>query len=286
MARRAHPSVLIHHHPTSPNTQQVTPKTTICYCFRSKINATRVVGPPEHYRLCATMSTSKYGSEVDVRALLKGSYNPGMIAGLEDYVTAACEGQAPYVFDAVRTLVKLYQIFRSQSNTANLGRCCCFTFLHGQDDTQLLALQYLIPSTILKEPESLVAMVLECSAAATACQFADLWKSYEGLQNYSADPAIAHLAKTSIPTLQQTVLRNLALTYHTAPTDLVLKAVNASSVSELEQISSLVVASVTADEVIFVSTPDNTKRQRVFVEGATFNTVSALLAKNMQQQAQ
>ena len=94
------------------------------------------------------------------------------------------------------------------------------------------------------------------------------------------------MAQTSIPVLQQTILRNLALTYHTAPTDLVLKAVNASSVSELEQISSVVVESVTADEVTFVSTPDNTKRQRVFVEGATFNTVSALLGKTMQQQQQ
>ena len=229
-------------------------------------------------------ASSKYSNEADVRVLLKGGYNPGMIAGLEDYVTAACDGQAPYVFDAVRTLVKLYQIFRSHqsNNTANLGRCCCLTFLHGPDDTQLLALQYLIPTTILKEPDSLVALVLQCSAAATACQFVELWKTYEGLRNYSADPAIARLALTSIPTLQQAILRNLALSYQTAPTDLVLKATNMASVAELEQISSAVVASVTGDVVTFVSTSDNTKRQRVFVEGATFHTVSALLAKNMQ----
>ena len=53
-----------------------------------------------------------YSNESEVRAaLLQGSYRPGMIAPLEDYLAAAVAGAAPYVSDAVRTLVKLYQLF-------------------------------------------------------------------------------------------------------------------------------------------------------------------------------
>ena len=231
------------------------------------------------------MSSSKYSSEADVRVLLSGSYNLDMIAGLEDYVQAACEGQAPYVFDAVRTLVKLYQIFRPRASTANLGRCCCLAFVHGPDgDTQLLALQYMIPSIVLQEQEPIVT-VLQCSATMTACQFTQFWKAYDGLLQYSADPILAGLARQSIAGRQQAILRMLALSYQTAPTALVLQAIQAASASTLKQLSSTVVASVTDETVTWVSTPDNTKRQRVFVEGATFATVSALMGK-LQQAAQ
>jgi len=227
---------------------------------------------------------SKYSSEADVRAaLLKGkSYSPSMIAGLEDYLDAACRAQAPYVFDAVRTLIKLYQIF-PDSNLQNIGRCCCLAFLNNtnDDDTDLLALQYMIPSAVLQEQEPVVS-VLKCSAAATACQFAAFWKAYDALLQYSADPAIAAMAQQSKPARQHAILGMLALSYQEAPTAIVLQAINVASVADLEQLQSPVVRAVSAETVTFASTADNTKRQRVFVEGATFQTVHSLLSKMAQ----
>jgi len=227
---------------------------------------------------------ASYSNESEVRAaLLQGSYRPGMIAPLEDYLAAAVAGAAPYVFDAVRTLVKLYQLFPSASAASNrktkMGQACGLAFLHGgADSTDLLALQFLIPAATLQEEP--VRTILQCAAQTTACQFAEFWQTYERLQNFEADPALAQLARQQTKGRQHAILAVLALSYQRAPlTTVVLKAVHVTSVDEVRALQSPVVASVTDDTVTFVSTPDNTKRQRVFQEGATFTTVSALLHK-------
>ena len=64
------------------------------------------------------------------------------------------------------------------------------------DDTDLLALQYMIPSTILQDEP--IQTVLQCAASMTACQFQDFWKNYERLKTYDADPAIADMAQQQI----------------------------------------------------------------------------------------
>jgi len=209
-----------------------------------------------------------------------------MIAGLEDYLAAAVQGEAPYVFDAVRTLVKLYQMFSGLDKTTadKIGQCCCLAFLHGADaaDTDLLALQYMIPNAILKEQQEPVHTVLQCAAAATACNFPLFWKTYDGLLNYTTDPVIASMATQQVKARQHVILGHLALSYQQAPTAMVLKAVNLDTVQQINELQCPMVSAVTADTITFVSTPDNTQRQRVFVEGASFATVSSLLSKMAQ----
>jgi hypothetical protein len=48
---------------------------------------------------------------------------------------------------------------------------------------------------------------------------------------------------------------------------------------DIQSLSSPVVESVTETTVVFLPTVDNTKRQRVYQEGVSFSTVSALIQK-------
>jgi hypothetical protein len=61
-----------------------------------------------------------------------------------------------------------------------------------------------------------------------------------------------------------------------------MDAAAAAAVTSSEISGSPVVASVTADAVAFVATPDNTKRERIYQEGVSFQTVSELLHKMAQ----
>ena len=53
----------------------------------------------------------------EIQTLLGTSYSPNSIPKLEEYVVACCEGKVEYIFAAVRTLVKLYQLFPPASSS-------------------------------------------------------------------------------------------------------------------------------------------------------------------------
>jgi hypothetical protein len=225
-------------------------------------------------------------TEADIRTLLASSASPSLVPKFEEYLLAACNGTAPYVFDAVRMLIKLYQLFPLTLNVQNIGYACLLALVEGycqdMNTTDLLAISYLLPPTsgvVLVEP---CATIFQCYEHLTNCHFTEFWKAYEGLHQNNTDPRIQQAAKDRVPALQQAILGVLALTFKEAPTSTVLKALNVENVAAVLALKSPTVVSASDTSVVFVGTPDNTKRQRVYHEGVSFNAVSSLLNKMAQ----
>jgi translation initiation factor 3 subunit K len=193
----------------------------------------------------------------------------------EEYLAAQVSGDAPYIFDAVRTLVKLYQFFPEKKNETNVGHCCMLALLN-YPTTDLLALSYMIPThAFTAEP---MATIQTCSEQLDACNFTEFWKTFALLQK-SADAAVAGMAKNMEGKLQGSILSTLALSYKEAPASVVLTALNVTSVNAVTALNNPTVESITADTVVFLASQDNTKRKRVYQEGVNFTAISSLMAK-------
>lgn len=219
----------------------------------------------------------------EICALLLKSYSPAAVPKLEAYLESACRGDAPYNFDAVRTLVKLYQLFPAAAAAnakKNIGYACLLALLYGENQDDLLALQYMIPTATQKEEPC--ASVNRCASLFRACLFADFWQTFNSTLVNNSDAVVQQVCQAAVPAVRQSILAVVALTYKEAPMAVVLAALGTDASVSSEISSSPVVASVTADTVTFVATPDNSKRQRVFQEGVSFQTVSSLLHKMTQ----
>jgi hypothetical protein len=109
-----------------------------------------------------------------------------------------------------------------------------------------------------------------------ACQFAEFWTVYQNLMD-DPEETLSVLAKRSTERLSKSIVSVLALSFRTAP----LLVVTAASNVDTTALSSYeaVVERVDNDSVTFVATADNTKRDRVFQEGVTFNDISSLMSK-------
>ena len=204
-------------------------------------------------------------SESEILTLLSSqSYSPSSAAPLEEYLAAQVAGEAPYMFDAVRTLVKIYQLFPDTKKDENIKSACMLALLE-YPNTDILALNYLIP------PSVDVSDIQTCAKQLDACQFTEFWKSLEAI----SDSKIKAMGQKSVKRFQEAIAQVLALTYQVAPLSVVSKALNTD-----KDIASLaVVEKVEGDKVLFVKTSDNTKRERVYQEGVNFATVSSLLHK-------
>ncbi|GAX15436.1 translation initiation factor 3 subunit K [Fistulifera solaris] len=215
-------------------------------------------------------------SENDIRTLLNSqSYSSSMVQPLEEYLAAQTAGEAPYLFDAVRTLVKLYQLFPEHSKEDLTVHAYLLAMLE-YPSTDNLALSYMIPQPVLSK--DVCASIQTCLTHLSACQFAEFWKTYEALES-SADVVVAGLAKRSVARLQASILQVLALTFKEAPTSVVSKALRGITAADITALQSPVVQSASADCVVFAASADNTKREKVYQEGVSFSTIGSLLSK-------
>lgn len=205
------------------------------------------------------------------KVVAQGGYTPAKIPKLEEYLLQVCSGDAPYVFDAVRVLVKLYLLFPSHSNATNMAYVSLATIINDMDKLQ--ALQYLIPMETQKQEPC--RTIFECSELLSTCRYKEFWSTYDSLQQ-SSYPVIQKMAQSSVPKLQAAVLQTLALSYRNAPLPFVLQSLNTKSLPDQS------LCSVSGDKVVFTATADNTKRERVYQEGISFSTVTSLLQKMAQ----
>mmetsp|Transcript_12387 Transcript_12387/g.16260 ORF Transcript_12387/g.16260 Transcript_12387/m.16260 type:complete len:222 (+) Transcript_12387:145-810(+) len=216
-------------------------------------------------------------SESEITDLLTNeSYNPHSVPQLEEHLMAQVRGEAPYMADSVRRLVKLYQLFPETSQPENIGRACLMAALE-YPNTDHLALGYMVPPTIAAtEP---CATIQKCSSLLEACQFAQFWETYETLKS-SNDAELSALATRSVPGVQKSILSALALSYKQAPTKTVCEALKVDKVDAVVALKyTEVVQSADANVVTFVPTVDNTKRERVYQENMDFASISTLMAK-------
>lgn len=105
-----------------------------------------------------------------------------------------------------------------------------------------------------------------------ACNFKEFWILFKDLQGRNDDlKALVHADDQ----LRQGIVDVLALSYRAAPLDVVQVALNVDTVDASAYPK---MESVSATQVLFVATPDNTKRSRVFQEGLKFSAISSFVA--------
>lgn len=212
-------------------------------------------------------------SASEISSLLTGdACSTNVVPKFEEYLTAQLAGQTPYHADAVRRLLKLYQIFPQTSNPEKIAQALFLALLRFPAHTDFLALKYMIPSnTMNQEP---CADVNTCLVQLESCQFSQFWESYAKLKSTQLGP---YLTPEMTKTFQGAILQVLSLTYQEAPASVVLAALQVDSTdAALEHAS---VERVSADAVVFKSTVDNTKRQRLYQESLNFESISALMSK-------
>jgi len=216
-------------------------------------------------------------TEAEIRSLLASkSYNPSNVPQLEAYLAAQTSGEAPYIADAVRTLIKLYQLFPETANEKATSQACMLALLE-YPSTDLVALTYMIPQSVMNR--EVCATIQTCASQLDSCQFVEFWKTFENLQNCTADPVIQQLANRSVQRLQASILDVLALSYKEAPASVVLKALNIDSIESVKALNHKAVESADGSSITFVSTADNTKRERVYQEGVNFTAITSLMNK-------
>ena len=216
-------------------------------------------------------------TEAEIQSLLASrSYSPSNVPQLEAYLAAQTSGDAPYLADAVRTLIKLYQIFPETANEKATGQAFMLALLE-YPSTDLLALSYMIPQSVLnREP---CATIQTCASQLDSCKFVEFWKTFADLQTYVVDPVIQQLANRSVQRLQSSILNVLALSYKEAPASVVLKALNVDSIDKVKISNHKAVESADGSSITFVATPDNTKRERIYQEGVNFTAITSLMNK-------
>ena len=254
--------------------------------------------------------TASTSTEQTIRTMLETqSYNVTMIPALEEYLVLMCRGTVPYMFHAVRTLIKLYTLFpynpqgtadsgSSSKNKIldNMGLCCllALTFGSGSNNQQdIVALRYMIPMTYVpKDNVHLLSQVLHCATLYDNSLFTDFWSSYHssflpestiksGLPITEFDIMIRNVATTAIPVLQTSILMILSITYQQAPTEIVFPSLNISTVEEWKKVRLCNLTIVMDDDtdalVHFVPTTHNTQRIRSYQESIHYATTIANL---------
>lgn len=210
--------------------------------------------------------------------LASDAFSADLVPTFEEYIAAQVSGQIPYHADAVRRLVKLYQLFPSTSKADNVAQCLLLAMLQFPNPTDFLSLKYIIPnSTMNQEPCS---SIKTCFEELEACRFARFWEYLETLKSENSDSIANFLTEKVHQQLQGAILQVLSFTYKEAPANsVVLPALNVKSLDAVKALHHPSVESVTSDAVVFQSTPDNTKRQRKYQESLHFDAVCALMSK-------
>jgi hypothetical protein len=241
--------------------------------------------------------------EVEIRKVIESSYNPTTIPQLEEYVIACCEGKVVYIYDAIRTLIKLYQLFpitntsvagqggsASNDNTDNnttdgstssantlvttlkskrhvfIGYSCFLALLEYPNSSDLLSLTYMIPQTItLKES---CPYVFKCNDSLRLCNFNDFWKHYESLKS-SSDSIVSQIANNSIIKLQCSIMYVLSLSYKRAPISIVTSACNTT---KLEPIATASKKLSESSSSVYLDVIDNITTEFVVFKPTTDNT--------------
>ena len=223
------------------------------------------------------MSSDKPPREYVESLVSKGAYKTMNKTTYEEYVDAQIAGDGEYYFEANRALLKVYQFLPQSINTSKVASVLLLSMLqYSTQTTDFLALSYMVPDRIQKvEP---VASIIQCHSLLDGCQFVEFWERFDKLSEHDELKSFVGATKTK-ETLQREILQVLSLTYKSIPVDKVLKLVNMKSGSEVTQLNDSCVESVTDKTVTFVSTPDNTKRNRVFQEGVSYGALANLMSK-------
>jgi hypothetical protein len=92
----------------------------------------------------------------EIKSLLDSGYNAASALKLEAYVNAQVKGEAPYCFEANRTVLKLYQFFPDLQEDDTTARILLLSLLEFPS-TDLLALLYIVSERVqTSEPSATI----------------------------------------------------------------------------------------------------------------------------------
>ena len=216
-----------------------------------------------------------------IRTLLDThSYSAALIPPLKEYLRHMGAGTAPYAFDAVRTLVKLYTLFPQSAADADadavededMGRACLLALTYGSAHSDMHALRLLIPTAVVVR-DGRVARVLECAACFEAAQYTEFWSLFLSLP--------MELPPDATTTLQRAIAATIAGTMAQAPAPYVRAALHLSSSYTNDKLLLPLLQGIVEEEedgiVTFVRTADNAPRPRAVPERLAYATVGAAL---------
>ena len=215
-------------------------------------------------------------TEAEIKSLLSGDFTPEVVSKFEEYVTAQVAGQVAYHADAVRRLVKLYQLYPTTCKAEILAQACFLALLQFPNHTDFLALKYMIPVNTLNQDDT-CDLIKTCFQQLESCQFTQFWESYANLESSSS--LKSYLTADKVKAFQGAILQVMSLTYKEVPASIVLPAVKLESTDAIKALGHPLVESVSMDAVVFVATNENTKRQRVYQASLDFDSISALMSK-------
>jgi len=223
----------------------------------------------------------------EIQKLLNDSpYSNSIKDRLEKYAESQCLGKAPYMFDANRTLLKLYQFYPPADNERT-----ALVLLNGFlqfPSTDLLALSCLVPVSNAN-PNSrspLCASILESAELLDSCQFSEFWTVWNNLVSEQKQQSSmkVYFTDEKVNSQRQLQIRNgildvLALTYRVAPMAVVLSSLDLKTAEELTLLNHPAVEKIDCENnVNFHASQDNTKRNRVY-QDVDFSAISGLMTQ-------
>lgn len=244
-------------------------------------------------------------SEAEINSLLESSaYNADSIPKLEKYVDAQISGSAPYNLCANRTLAKLYQFFPGRSSSSDhyiaqililslleypssdlLSLLCLISEKVQETETVALIIRYVSEKKLTRFENHFVyssnathSFYYSCFNLIDSCKFKEFWTEFKKLEESHMDLKSICNSPATTQKLQSGIAQVLAISYRSAPLSIIKVALNTTSSDIISGVPE--VESVSQDNVTFVATADNTKRNRVFQQGVQFSSIASLVAKS------
>jgi len=242
--------------------------------------------------------TESKASEI-AKLLKTEKYNPEIIPQLESYLVSQVQQNAdsadapasPYDSDANRTLVKLYQFSPQHAQAQYIVLAASLALVYGtatkEGSLDFGSLGCLINESMKKEEP--YPTLIRCADLLDSCQFTEFWSVFQSIESNSGDnEAVSRLSKSSHAkcALRKSILNTLSLSFKSTKLSYVLEQLDIGKGSESEDFlngQSDVVDQLSdaSDSIVFTDNIENTKRNKVNVEGGIdYGMIRGLVMSN------
>mmetsp|Transcript_21490 Transcript_21490/g.27094 ORF Transcript_21490/g.27094 Transcript_21490/m.27094 type:complete len:252 (-) Transcript_21490:93-848(-) len=241
----------------------------------------------------------------EIAALLKTEkYNPEIIPQLESYLESQVQQNvdttdspaSPYDSNANRTLVKLYQFFPQNAQAQYIVLAAALALVYGtatkEGSLDFGSLGCLINESMKKEEP--YPTLIRCADLLDSCQFSEFWSVFHSIENNSGDyEMVSKLSKSfhAKSALRKSILNTLSLSFKSTKLSYVLGQLDFEKDNESEVLlkgESDVVEQFNdaSDSIIFTDNIENTKRNKVNLEGGIdYGMIRGLVMSNQVKRA-
>mmetsp|Transcript_5156 Transcript_5156/g.7001 ORF Transcript_5156/g.7001 Transcript_5156/m.7001 type:complete len:209 (-) Transcript_5156:241-867(-) len=181
-----------------------------------------------------------------IDSLTKGaaSYDEASIHPLEEFLSSQIAGEAPYNFNANKTLVKLYKCFPKTAKAVNYASILTLAVQQFPDMNDFSSLMCLIPEEVQKHVDC--SSIINAAEALEGAKFERFWKDYDDIGNDN---------------VREGILVVFSQVYQSIEADVVAKSLDMTPAQLSDFVAGkAVVESVKDGKVTFISTAMNSKK--------------------------